>query len=183
MSRSAVVPREIAVPVSLFESLRAELEQEAGTLQTVRALHHAGYRAGLSAAASLDDEAGGEAFALSQTAFWQHLGRYFSRRGWGEVSHASPHPAVGLLTSSDWAEARADEGDADGSCSFSAGFLSGLLSQLAGGPVAVLEVECRTRGDQQCRFAFGSETAVHELYGMLLDGADLSSALEALERR
>jgi hypothetical protein len=183
MSRSAAAPREIAVPVSLFDSLRGELEQEAGTLQTVRALHHAGYRAGLSAAAALDEEAGGEAFSLSQAAFWKHLARYFSRRGWGELSHTTPHPAVGLLTSPDWAEARADEVDADASCSFSAGFLSGLLSQLAGGPVAVLEVQCRTRGDRECRFAFGSETAVHELYGMLLDGADLSSALETLERR
>lgn len=183
MSRSAVAPREIAVPVSLFESLRGELEAEAGTLQTVRALHHAGYHAGLAAAASVNQDAGGDSFSLSQGGFWALLAGYFGKRGWGELQHSTPHPAVGMLTSSDWAEARADEVDADASCSFSAGFLSGLLSQLAGGPVAVLEVECRTRGDERCRFAFGSETAIHELYGHLLDGADLQSALDRLERR
>ena len=51
---------------------------------------------------------------------------------------------------------------------------------MAGGPVAVLEVTCRTRGDDACAFAFGSEGAVHELYGKLLEGADLDGALDAL---
>jgi hypothetical protein len=55
--------------------------------------------------------------------------------------------------------------------------MSGLLSQIAGGPVAVLEVSCRTRGDDACRFGFGSERAITDLHGLLLDGADLDSAL------
>jgi hypothetical protein len=70
--------------------------------------------------------------------------------------------------------------DADASCCFSTGFLSGLLSELAGGPVAVLEIGCRTRGADACRFAFGSEQVIHDLYGRLLDGADFDGALAAL---
>ncbi len=87
---------------------------------------------------------------------------------------------MGLLSSSDWAEASVDEIDPDASCCFSTGFLSGLLSQLAGGPVAVLEVECRTRGEAACRFAFGSEGAIHDLYGHLIEGGDLDGALASL---
>jgi hypothetical protein len=58
--------------------------------------------------------------------------------------------------------------------------LSALLSEVAGGPVAVLEVTCRTKGDERCTFAFGSAPTVHDLYGLLLDGQDLDSALAAL---
>jgi len=180
MSRSDGGPREIAVPISLFGSLRGELEKEVGMLPTVRALHHAGYHSGLVAAASVNQAAGGDSFGLAQDRFWTRLSTYFSKRGWGTLQHQSPHAGVGILTSADWAEATTDDIQPDAGCSFSAGFLSGLLSQLAGGPVAVLEVDCRTRGGDSCDFAFGSETAIHDLYGHLLDGADLDSALAAL---
>ena len=46
--------------------------------------------------------------------------------------------------------------------------------------MAVLEVECRGRGGPSCSFAFGSESAVHELYGHLVDGGNLDGALSAL---
>lgn len=180
MSRRSGGPREIAVPISVFGSLRAELEKEVGMLPTVRALHHAGYHAGLEAATSVNQEAGGDSFRLGQKGFWAHLSDYFSKRGWGTVGHQAPHAGVGILSSADWAEANPEDLRPDASCSFSAGYLSGLLSQLSGGPVAVLEVGCRTRGGDSCDFAFGSETAIHGLYGQMLDGADLHSALEAL---
>lgn len=173
-------PREIAVPVSAFDALRGELEEAAGMLQTVRALHHAGYRAGIDAAPWLNQEAGGDSFTLKSRSFWSHLSDYFSKRGWGTLTHRSVHPGVGMLATTDWAEARPDEVSHEASCSFSAGYLSGLLTQLAGGPIAVLEVSCRSRGDESCDFAFGSETAIHELYGRLLDGAELDAALAEL---
>lgn len=180
MGKTAAPTREIAIPATVFESLRSELASEAGMLQTVRALHLAGYHSGLAAANAMNQEAGGDSFKLSQAGFWSSLSDFFSKRGWGTLAHDTPHPAIGLLRSTDWAEARPDANDREATCSFSAGFLSGLLSQLAGGPVAVLEVSCRSRGANTCEFAFGSETAVHDLYGKLLDGADMASALEAL---
>lgn len=180
MSRTDGGTREIAVPISVFGSLRAELEHEAGMLPTVRALHRAGYYAGLAAATTVNQETGGDSLALSQSGFWATLSEYFSGRGWGTMDHRAPHAGVGLLSSPDWAEARTDEIRPDASCSFSAGFLSGLLSQLFGGAVAVLEIGCRMRGEASCDFAFGSETAIYDLYGHLLDGADFDTALDAL---
>ena len=172
--------REIAVPVSVFGSLRSELEKEAGTLPTVHALHHVGYRAGTQAATAFSKLSGGDVFSSSGDSFWARLADFFGKRGWGMLNHEAAHAGVGLLSSSDWAEASMDEIDPNASCCFSTGFLSGLLSELAGGPVAVLEVECRTRGETACRFAFGSETAIHDLYGFLLDGGDLDGALASL---
>ncbi len=180
MGKSAGMTREIVVPASVFEALRSELSPEAGTLQTVRALHHAGYHAGLAAAEAMNRETGGNAFALSERGFWTALSDFFSKRGWGQLDHSTPHAAVGLLRTSDWAEARPEAHESGATCSLSAGYLSGMLSQLAGGPLAVLEVSCRSRGGDVCEFAFGSEAAVHHLYGKLLDGADMAAALKAL---
>lgn len=180
MSRNGGGPREIAVPMSVFDALRSELEAAAGTLQTVRALHQAGYAAGTSAAPILHLEAGGDSLVLSRDGFWSHLSDHFSKRGWGSLRHESVHPGVGLIETKDWAEPNTDDVSADASCSFSAGYLSGLLTELAGGPIAVLEVSCRGRGDDSCDFAFGSESAIHDLYGHLLEGADLQTALSSL---
>jgi len=172
--------REIAVPVSVFAALRTQLEKEAGTLPTVHALHYAGYQAGTEAAAYFTGGAEHSVLKLGQDAFWSRLSDFFGDRGWGKLRHHPAHPAVGILVSSDWAEAGEGDDDDEASCFFSTGFLSGLLSALAGGPLAVLEVGCRARGEDACRFAFGSEAAIHELYGRLIEGVDLDGALAAL---
>jgi hypothetical protein len=150
-----------------------------GSLPTIHALHGAGYAAG-EAAASAIRTGEDDLDATPSDVFWARLGTQLARRGWGRLEHRSTHDAVGLLESRDWVESADEEPREDGSCSFSTGYLSGLLSALAGGPVAVLEVSCRARGDESCTFAFGSEAAIHALYGELLDGADLTGALAAL---
>jgi hypothetical protein len=177
MDTPVATPREIAVPVSIFITLRSELEKEAGALPTIHALHHAGYEAGADAAASF--ALGGEVASMGQSVFWARLSEFFSRRGWGTLERSGGQRGIALLSSPDWAEASPDAEDSEASCCFSTGFLSGLLSELAKGPVAVLEVDCRARGDERCCFAFGSEVAIHDLYGRLLDGTDLEGALAA----
>ena len=178
MDASAAGSREIAVPGSVFTILRRELEKEAGPLPTIHALHAAGYDAGEAAAEHFrgtDPEAG----RLPQDVFWTRIDAYFSRRGWGSLRHSAPHDGVGVLASEDWAESGGDRSP-QASCSFTTGFLSGLLTSLAGGPIAVLEVSCLTRGDESCAFAFGSEQAIHELYGHLKNEGTLQGALAHL---
>ena len=171
---------EIAVPVSVFTTLRKELTRECGPLPTIHALHAAGYAVGTQAVAGFARGIVDGAASLAEDRFWSRIEAFFSQRGWGSLTHSHASDAVGLLSSPDWVEATPGDVDEEGSCSFTSGFLSGFLSEVAGGPVAVLEVTCRTRGDDGCTFAFGSESAVHELYGQLLDGADLDGAVAAL---
>ncbi len=181
MRTKGTASREVAVPVEALVVLRRELAREVGATVTVEVLHHAGYQAGLHAAASLHAAAGGDATLASEADFWRTLTSFFVKRGWGTLTHTPAHAGVGLLSSPDWAEVgEQGSADEDGSCSFSAGFLAGLLSHVAGGPVAVLEVTCRTRGAPSCVFAFGSEDVINGLYGQLLRGADLHGALAAL---
>jgi predicted hydrocarbon binding protein len=169
--------REIALPVSVFHALKDELFGEAGVAPTTRALHQAGYRAGNDAVETFTAGLPGGVLEMGESAFWSRLEDFFSRRGWGALKPITGQAKVGLLVSEDWAEATPNDTSPEASCSFTTGFMSGLLSQIAGGPVAVLEVSCRTRGDDACRFGFGSERAITDLHGLLLDGADLDSAL------
>jgi hypothetical protein len=172
--------REVAVPVSVFAILRKELASEAGTLPTIHAFHAAGYQAGSAAADAFRTAPDEDVSSLPEEEFWTRLTSFFSRRGWGSLSRTTSYPGVGLLASQDWVESTDIEISDDASCSFTTGFLSGFLTSLAGGPVAVLEVECRGRGAPSCSFAFGSEAAVHELYGRLAEGRDVHGALRAL---
>jgi len=174
-------PRDVALPASIFATLRRELAKEAGALPGIHALHAAGFAAGTRAAARLFSGSDGASDTPSGL-FWSRLSDALRRRGWGRLEHEAAHDGVGLLVSTDWVEAEeaGDEDREQASCSFTSGYLSGLLTEGAGGPVAVLEVSCRARGDRRCAFAFGSEDAIHELYGSLLDGADLDGALASL---
>lgn len=171
--------RDIAVPGSMFATLRRELEREVGALPAIHALHSAGYAVGAAAAAGFREGAS-DIGSLPEDVFWARMTGFFARRGWGNLTHRDAGEAVGLLVSRDWAEVIEESRDDEATCSFSTGFLGGLLTELAGGPIAVLEVSCRGRGDEACTFAFGSEDAVHDLYGRLLDGSDLERALEGL---
>lgn len=171
--------REMALPADALVTLRRSLRTEAGPLPTVHALHAAGYDAGralarvfLDGITPLDE--------LSDTTFWRRFGAFWSRRGWGRMTHEDAHRSVGILRSADWAEAGEEAGETHPACAFTAGMLASVLGAAADGPIAVLEVRCRARGDDACVFAFGSETRVHDLYGELLEGADLRGALDAL---
>lgn len=170
---------EITLPAECFSTLRRELVQQVGAPVAVGALHLAGYRAGEAWAGTLEEVDPSVHRDAPGTTFWSRLEDHLRRRGWGALRHDTSHPGVGLLTASDWAEALGADADPEGGCSFSTGLLSGILSRLAGGPVAVLEVRCRTRGDEECAFAFGSEAAIHDLYGRLLEGVALADALGA----
>ena len=174
--------RNVSIPAVGLTALRLQLEREAGALATIHGLHTGGYRAGEALWESLSRGWDRRSLTeLDERAFWEHMSAILGGRGWGTFTHRAVHPGVGLLESRDWAEAGV-AGTEQSSCSFSAGLLSGLLTGAAGGPIAVLEASCRTRGADRCTFAFGTVQTIHDLYGLILDGRSLESALAALRR-
>lgn len=172
--------REMALPKTVLVTLRHSLRGEAGPLPTVHALHAAGYEAGEAMASPLLASLNDAPEEVTRDEFWSRFRDFWSRRGWGELEHRAPHPGVGLLVSSDWAEAGDDARESQPSCAFTSGLLASILGRVADGPIAVLEIRCRSRGDEDCAFAFGSETTVHDLYGALLEGAGFDDALASL---
>jgi len=181
--------REVAVPLSTLVSVRRALEDgEEPTFATL-GLSRAGFEAGEEASALLERELGGARTSsreggigsLELEQFWKEFSAFWRRRGWGRLEHETAHPGVGLLFSSDWAEAEAwrAEGRSPG-CTFSSGMLAGTLSGVAGGGIAVLEVSCRARGSERCAFAYGAEPTIARYYEQLLDGSSPERALAAL---
>ena len=180
MESTDLAVRDVAIPALVLTALRQALQREVGPLPAIHALHTAGFGSGQAIWESLCRGSGRELPDLDDASFWPRLIAALGKRGWGTLTHSSVHEGVGLLASSDWAEALGGSGGQQPSCAFSTGMLSALLTRAAGGSIAVLEVSCRTRGDEVCGFAFGSLATVHDLYGLILEGRDLEGALAAL---
>jgi hypothetical protein len=89
--------------------------------------------------------------------------------GWGTlVVHPLGERAL-LLSSPDWAEAEPASTDHAG-CYFTCGCFAAFLTAQAGAPLAVLEVECRSCGGNQCRFLAGSTETLATVYDLIAAG-------------
>ncbi|MEO5509714.1 MAG: V4R domain-containing protein [Longimicrobiales bacterium] len=185
MSPTTSRQSEVALPAAALVALRNALVAELGADAAARVLRAAGHEAGDAffqiLAKESDSGAGRDALAdLDEAAFWKRFNQLFSGRGWGSFAHANIHPGVATLSASDCAEAGAGGTDARPSCHFMTGILANILGKAAGGDVAVLEVECRSRGDAECRFLFGSPEALRGVYDNLLHGENAETAVTQL---
>lgn len=126
-------------------------------------------------------EAGVNPSALVADEFWQRLSGFFLSLGWGRLEFEPLHHGVAALSSAQWAEAEPGAGARQPTCHFTTGMLADFLGRLAGGELAVMEVECSSRGDERCRFLFGSVEALERVYARLQDGAPLEAALTELD--
>jgi hypothetical protein len=64
-------------------------------------------------------------------------------------------------------------------CFFSAGMLADFLGRLSGEPVAVMEVECRSKNDDRCRFLSASPDTLNAVYEQMSAGGSYETALGA----
>jgi len=105
------------------------------------------------------------------------LAAFFRAIGWGSMTIAQLGNAALAVDSGDWAEA--EPGSADTAmCFFTSGMLSDFLGRLSGEPVAVMEVECRSRNDARCRFLSGSPDTLNAVYEQMSQGRTYAEALE-----
>jgi predicted hydrocarbon binding protein len=172
--------------ISLTDSALVAISPRA--LHTLRdragaqALQEAGYAAGettyaafarwLPAVASVDDPKDLAAPRMAEV-----LSRFFSSLGWGTVAAAPLAEAAFAVDSSDWAEAQPDAQLQYPGCYFTSGLLADFVSRIADSPLAVMEVECRSRGDAHCRWLVGSPETLTALYQHMAQGADYQHVL------
>jgi predicted hydrocarbon binding protein len=184
MLRNAPRAPELALPTASLRALRRALVAEVGADAAARGLQHAGHAAGdalyplLQPAASASS--GGAVSDMGTSRFWRRVSELFASRGWGRLKHEAPHPGVGALTAEDWVEADPDSGATRPSCFFTSGLLANLLGRAADAQVSVLEVHCRSRGDRECRFLFGSDESLYTVYESLRSGHDVERSLAQL---
>ena len=172
---------ELALPAAAFTALRHTLIAELGAQRAASVLRQAGHAAGDALFRALAQSRGGTDLAqLEASEFWKRLTQLFAARGWGSLQQSTAHPGIGALESTDWGEADPSSAARRPSCFFSTGLLANLLGQVADADVAVLEVECRSRGDHQCRFLFGSPDALDALYSRVASGEQPDYAIAQL---
>ena len=165
----------VIAPASLH-LLGAALAEEPGP-GAARALQEAGYATGVAHAAAfrawLLARGEGEPGELPLSVFRDRVHELFVSLGWGElVLHPEAEPATTIETT-DWAEWRPRADDEAPACHFSTGMLAGFFGELAGHPLAVLEVEPAVAKPGSCRFLMGSEPVMHDLYQRLERGEAL----------
>jgi predicted hydrocarbon binding protein len=165
----------------VIHTLRASLERDTG-LQAATHLQEAGF-------------AGGEELYNSFQTWlgWRHkvdrpadldvqflgevLSEFLHEQGWGQLSVTPLGPSVLALDSSNWAEALDEPRGEFPSCHLSCGLLADFLGRVSEGLVAVMEVECRSRGDARCRFLAGSPETLGILYERMAQGTGYLEAL------
>jgi predicted hydrocarbon binding protein len=164
----------------VIHQLRASLERDTG-LQAATYLQEAGFAGGeelyaaftgwLARTRGVDQPAD-----LDVRYFGEVLADFFAEQGWGRLT-ATPLGPVLALDSSEWAEALDERQGEFPSCHLSCGLLADFLGRISRDLVAVMEVECRSRGEPRCRFLAGAPETLSILYDRMAQG---SGYLEAL---
>ena len=149
-----------------------------------QALQEAGYAAGegaykafvawLPSVAGVDDPKELAAPRLAEV-----LSRFFSSLGWGTVEVNTLGEATFAVDSMNWPEAQPDAALQYPSCYFTSGLTADFMSRIADAGLAVMEVECRSRGDHRCRWLVGSPETLTALYQHMAQGADYRTVLGA----
>ena len=164
----------------VLHQLRASLERDTG-FQAATYLQEAGFAGGEELYAEfvawLTRTRGVEGPAHLDLRFLgEVLGEFFAEQGWGSLSVTPLHPAVVAFDAKEWAEATEGGGEFP-SCHLTCGLLADFFGRVADGVVAVMEVECRSRGDGRCRFLAGAPETLSALYDRMAQGASYTEAL------
>ena len=181
-------PAEVALPLAALAALRRDIVAEVGEDRAAHMLEEAGRSAGdalvpLIEAALRTSSASNETDSVAAapaSAFWSSLSEVLAARGWGNLAFEPTHPGMGALDATDLAESDMAGAVLRPSCHFTSGMLANVLGHVADEAIAVLEVECRARGDLRCRFLFGGVPALEALHAGLAAGKPLEATLESL---
>jgi predicted hydrocarbon binding protein len=104
---------------------------------------------------------------------------FFRDAGWGSIAIGSLGDVVATLDSADWGEADPGSGIDHPCCHLTTGMFADLFGRLAGAPVAVLEVECRSAGAERCRFLVGNPQVMEQIYDEMGRGRAYEEAVAA----
>ncbi|HXQ29369.1 MAG TPA: V4R domain-containing protein [Gemmatimonadales bacterium] len=106
------------------------------------------------------------------------LSSFFESTGWGSLTVGPLGAAALAMDSADWVEAEPGSAETP-MCFFTSGMLADFLGRLSGEPVAVLEVECRSKDDARCRFLSASPDTLNAVYDHVSQGRPYTDAFGA----
>jgi predicted hydrocarbon binding protein len=113
---------------------------------------------------------------LTAAEFGVRANEFFRDTGWGSIELGAL-ATVATLDSANWAESDPAFPLEFPGCYYSAGVLADFLGRLAGEPLAVMEVECRSMGGDRCRFLIGSGEIMQAVYDAMGEGSSYEQAI------
>jgi uncharacterized protein len=116
--------------------------------------------------------------ALAAADFGLRATEFFREAGWGSVELGALE-SVATLDSSDWAESDPTHPLEFPGCYYTSGVLADFFTRLAGAPLSVMEVECRSMGGERCRFLVGSGETMQRVYEAMGEGVTYEAAVSS----
>jgi predicted hydrocarbon binding protein len=173
----------LAVTRDTLTALRSALMRDTGAA-AAGYLQEAGYAGGQALFDAfrgwLAARGRGAPESLSVDAFQREATDFFRQAGWGSLELGALEDAVATLDSNDWGEADPNSASELPTCHVSAGMFADFFGRLADAPLAVMEVECRSRGDQRCRFLLGSTEVMQRVYEGMASGEEYANTVKTL---
>jgi len=173
----------LAITRDTLTTLRGTLTRDTG-VAAAGYLQEAGYAGGQALFEAfrrwLSTRGKGAPESLSVDAFQREATEFFRHAGWGSLELGAIEETVATLDSTDWGEADPNAGAELPSCHLSSGMFADFFGRLADAPLAVMEVECRSRGDGRCRFLLGSTEVMQRVYEGMAGGEEYGAAVKAL---
>jgi predicted hydrocarbon binding protein len=168
----------VALTRDSLVALRAALFREVGP-HAASLLQEAGYAGGgalyLSFGHWLASRGLGEPEALAATEFGLRATEFFHGTGWGSIDLGALD-SVATIDSPDWAEGDPAFPLEFPGCYYTAGVFADFFGRLAGEPVSVMEVECRSMGGERCRWLVGSGETMQHVYDQMAMGVGYDEA-------
>ena len=116
--------------------------------------------------------------SLPAAEFGARATEFFRDAGWGSIELGSLD-SVATVDSTDWAEGNPEVPLEFPGCYYTSGVMADFFGRLAGEPVAVMEVECRSMGGDRCRFLVGSSETLQRVYEEMAQGIGYEEAVTA----
>ncbi len=172
----------VALSRDTLAALRAALMRDVG-YATAGYLQEAGYAGGAGQFDAFRTWLAGRGVAdveaLSFDAFQAHASAFFRECGWGSLTVGQLHDTVATLDSDDWGEATQHTSLEHPGCHLTSGLFADFFGRIAGAPLAVMEVECRSAGAPRCRFLLGSADVLQQVYDGMAAGVPYEDAVGA----
>lgn len=118
--------------------------------------------------------------SLPASDFAAHATDFFRDAGWGSIELGAL-ASVATVDSGDWAEGNPAFPLEFPGCYYTSGVMADFFGRLAGEPVAVMEVECRSMGGDRCRFLIGSGETLQRVYDGMAQGVSYEEAVASAQ--
>lgn len=177
LARNALV----AVTHDSLVTLRTALFRDVGATAAA-VLQEAGYAGGAPMFDAFRDWLAARSLpapeSLPAGEFAAHATDFFRQAGWGSIELNSLE-SVATIDSVDWSESDPNTPLDFPGCYFTAGVFADFFGRVAGSPVAVMEVECRSMGNDRCRFLLGTAETLQRVYDEMGQGIGYEDAVKA----